>query len=78
MGLFSQRPQDPGPWASLPGEPRDPDAVDTLGVEETVDPLEVGLGAQTTSIVFPVAPPAPEAAETADAQPKEEDADADR
>lgn len=57
MGLFTQKPDDPGPWASLPGEPLDQDAADRLDdPESAVDPLEVGLGAQTTSIVFPVAP----------------------
>ena len=56
MGLFTQKPDDPGPWASLPGEPLDQDAVDELDAGAAVDPLEVGLGAQTTSIVFPVAP----------------------
>lgn len=72
MGLFSQRPEDPGPWASLPGEPRDQDAVDTLDADETVDPLEVGLGAQTTSIVFPVAPVLEDGADQTDAEPDEE------
>ncbi len=70
MGLFTQRPEDPGPWASLPGEPRDQDAVDTIDGAATIDPLDVGMGAQTTSIVFPVAPVLEEAAEQTDGEPK--------
>lgn len=70
MGLFTQRPDDPGPWASLPGEPLDQDAVDTLDGAVTVDPLEVGLGARTTSIVFPVAPVLEEAAGETDGEPE--------
>lgn len=62
MGLFAQRPEEPGPWASLPGEPLDEDAVgEPGGPDIAVDPLEVGLGAETTSIAFPADPaPAPE------------------
>ncbi|GAB3631965.1 hypothetical protein ACNPNP_15080 [Microbacterium sp. AGC85] len=70
MGLFTQKPDDPGPWASLPGEPRDQDAVDELDGTATVDPLEVGLGAQTTSIVFPVAPVLEDGAEQTDGEPE--------
>lgn len=70
MGLFTQKPDDPGPWASLPGEPLEQDAVDTLDGPAAVDPLEVGLGAQTTSIVFPVAPVLEEAAEQTDGEPE--------
>lgn len=71
MGLFTQRPEEPGPWASLPGEPLDPDAADRLDDANTaVDPLEVGLGAQTTSIVFPVAPVLENGAEQANAEPE--------
>ncbi|MGO2050315.1 MAG: hypothetical protein ACTH2E_07610 [Microbacterium sp.] len=62
MGLFSQRPEEPGPWASLPGEPLEKDAVDDLDDTASVDPLEVGLGAETTSITFPVDPPPSETA----------------
>jgi len=70
MGLFTQKPDDPGPWASLPGEPRDQEAVDELDSTATVDPLEVGLGAQTTSIVFPVAPVLEDGAEQTDGEPE--------
>ena len=70
MGLFTQRPDDPAPWASLPGEPLDQEAVDALDGAATVDPLDVGMGAQTTSIVFPVAPVLEEAAEQTDGEPE--------
>lgn len=70
MGLFTQKPDDPGPWASLPGEPLEQDAVDRLDGAAAVDPLEVGLGAQTTSIVFPVAPVLEEPAEQTDGEPE--------
>lgn len=66
MGLFTQKPEEPGPWASLPGEPLDPDAVDKLDGASSVDPLEVGLGAPTTSIAFPVAPVAEDGTEPSD------------
>ena len=71
MGLFTKRPDDPGPWASLPGEPLDQDAVDAIDGGATLDPLEVGLGAQTTSIVFPVAPDASTGSATEDSAPEE-------
>ncbi|MGO2931877.1 hypothetical protein [Microbacterium sp.] len=38
------------------------DTVDDLDDTAPVDPLEVGLGAQTTSITFPVDPPPSETA----------------
>lgn len=57
MGLFSQRQDEENTWAALPGEPRDGQgAADTLDAASAVDPLEVGLSAQVTSIVFPVTP----------------------
>lgn len=70
MGLFTQKPDEPGPWASLPGEPLDQDAVDSLDGAAAVDPLEIGLGAQTTSIVFPVAPVLEDASEQSDGEPE--------
>lgn len=74
MGLFSQRKDEENTWAALPGEPRAPqDAADVLDTSSGIDPLEVGLTANYTSIVFPVAAPAPEAADTADAAPKDSD-----
>ena len=55
MGMFTQRPEDPGAWAALPGEPeREEDAADTLPAASDTDLLDVD--ANYTSIVFPVAP----------------------
>ncbi|WXH15553.1 hypothetical protein LTA6_000926 [Microbacterium sp. LTA6] len=75
MGLFQNRPEEQeNVWAGLPAEPRgDEDQVDTLSTS-SVDPLTVGLGASVSSIVFPVAPPAPEAVVIEDAEPKDPEA----
>ena len=60
MGLFQQRPEEEEKqWAGLPSEPREHDGVDDLDASTTVDPLTLGLGAATSSIVFPVTPPPP-------------------
>ena len=53
----------------MPGEPLDQDAADALDGATTVDPLDIGLGAQTTSIVFPVAPVLEDGAEQTDGEP---------
>jgi len=72
MGLFMQKPEEENAWAALPGEPREAkDAADTLEVAAALDPLDIGLGAQTTSIVFPIAPVLEEASEQTDAEPKD-------
>ncbi|MGY1552738.1 hypothetical protein ACW5CM_13240 [Microbacterium sp. A588] len=75
MGLFAQRPEEKSAWAALPGEPQEADAVDHLDAPSAVDPLDIGLGlgfaTEVTSIVFPVAPPAPEAAVIETAEPKD-------
>ncbi|MGW8482417.1 hypothetical protein ACWGJP_04720 [Microbacterium sp. NPDC055903] len=70
MGMFTQRPEDQSAWAALPGEPSTPDGVDALSAP-VVDPLSVGLGASVESIVFPVTPPAPEASDHAEGEPKD-------
>ena len=78
MGLFTQREEDENTWAALPGEPRGPrDAAEVLDTAPVADPMEVGLGAQYTSVVFPVAPPAPEASDASDAAPKDPAAEPD-
>ena len=60
MGVFSERPEEEKQdWAGLPSEPRDHDAVDQLDATPSLDPLSVGLGAQYSTVVFPVAAPAP-------------------
>ncbi|UYO96858.1 hypothetical protein OED01_14840 [Microbacterium sp. M28] len=68
MGMFTQRPEDKGAWAALPGEPSESDAADELPPGQ-IDPLSIGLGASVESIVFPVAPPVPEAADHSDGAP---------
>ena len=70
MGVFSERPEDElQEWAGLPSEPRDRDGVEQLDAAPGLDPMSIGLGAQYASVVFPVAPPAPEADDTTDAAP---------
>lgn len=75
MGLFQQREEDENTWAVLPGEPRDAkDAAGTLEVAAPIDPFGIDLGAQVTSIVFPVAPVLEDGASTENREP---DADVD-
>lgn len=67
MGLFTQKPQEPSAWAALPGEPLDEtNPTERLDEAPTLDPMDVGLGAQYSTIVFPVTAPAPEATDVAD------------
>ncbi len=70
--MFTQRPEDDeGAWAALPGEPLTTDAADTLPASG-IDPFAMDLVSTTVeSIVFPVAPPAPEASDFSDAAPKD-------
>lgn len=73
MGLFQQRPeQEEKQWA-LPSEPLERSDSDVLDAAPTLDPLSVGLGAETdgdvSSIVFPVAPPPPAAVSTGNSEP---------
>ncbi|GAB3598039.1 hypothetical protein [Microbacterium tumbae] len=73
MGMFTQRPEEENTWAALPGEPLNTDASDALPVSD-VDPFEVGMGLDTTAaewIVFPVPPPASEAADHAEGEPED-------
>lgn len=60
-------------WAGLPSEPREHGAADVLDAAPAVDPLTLGFGdaGVVSSIVFPVAPPAPEAAIIESAEPKD-------
>ncbi|WP_300265531.1 hypothetical protein [Microbacterium sp.] len=74
MGLFQQGPKhDQQDWAGLPSEPRDDDGVETLDHRPTVDPLSVGLGGPVSSIVFPVAPPAPDAVSIENREPEDDE-----
>ncbi len=71
MGLFQQGPQEEQKdWTGLPSEPRDIDAVEELVAAPAVDPLSIGLGVPVSSIVFPVAPPAPDAVSVANREPE--------
>ncbi|SDS64902.1 hypothetical protein SAMN04489809_2335 [Microbacterium paraoxydans] len=73
MGLFQQRPEEEEKQWGLPSEPLETSAADTLDAAPTVDPLTLGLDtpSSVSSIVFPVAPPAPEAASTENADPED-------
>lgn len=66
MGLFSQKQEDPGAWAALPGEPLDEQTNERLDEAPGMDLMDIGLGAKYTSTVIPVAPPAPEASDIAE------------
>lgn len=70
MGLFQQRPEEHQvEWAGLPSEPRDTTNVaDALNAASDIDPATV-YSATTTSIVFPLAPPAPDASDVATGEP---------
>lgn len=69
MGLFSQKQQEPSTWAALPGEPLDEkDDANRLVEPPTSDLLGIGLGAQYSTVVLPAEPPAPEAADTTNAE----------
>lgn len=63
MGLFQQRPEEEEKQWALPSEPHERGASDVLDTAPELDPLSIGLGAETggsvSSIVFPVAPPVP-------------------
>ncbi|BDZ39739.1 hypothetical protein [Microbacterium suwonense] len=69
MGLFSQKQQEPSAWAALPGEPLDEDHVEHLDEVPNTDPMDLGLGVQYSSVVFPVTPPAPEASDEESSNP---------
>lgn len=67
MGLFTQKPQEPSAWAALPGEPIEASPTERLDEAPSLDLMDVGLSAQYSTIVFPVKPAAPEAADVTDA-----------
>ncbi|UWF77626.1 hypothetical protein [Microbacterium neungamense] len=71
MGVFSERPeQQRQDWAGLPSEPYDvTDPPERLDEAPRLAPDDLGLGAQYSSVVIPVAPPAPEAADASDSGP---------
>lgn len=73
MGLFQHRPEEEeNQWAGLPSEPLDRGTADTLDTAPSVDPLSIGLGAEVSSIVFPVTPPPPAEFEIENREPDED------
>lgn len=75
MGLFQQRPEEEEKQWALPSEPLERSEAEQLDTAPAVDPLALGLGADApssvSSIVFPVAPPAPEAESTENGEPED-------
>lgn len=78
MGLFQQRPEEEERvWAGLPSEPRDiENPAERLDDAPAMDLMDIGVGAKYSTMVFPVAPPAPEAADVTDGEPGGDDPDA--
>jgi hypothetical protein len=73
MGLFQHRPEEEeNQWAGLPSEPLEREGADVLDVVPAVDPMALGLGASVSSIVFPVAVPAPAADSVESGEPDED------
>lgn len=74
MGLFQQKPEEQENQWVLPSEPLERSEADVLDTAPVVDPLSIGLGAETSgdlsSVLFPVAPPAPEAVSTENREPE--------
>lgn len=74
MGLFQHRPEEEENQWTLPSEPLERSESEVLETAPSVDPLSVGLGIESTgsvsSIVFPVAPPAPSAVSIEDREPE--------
>lgn len=79
MGLFQHRPEEQeNQWAGLPSEPLEQGAADALDTAPSIDPMTLGLGAEVSSIVFPVTPPPPAAFSIENREPEDDDeADAD-
>ncbi|MFJ6533574.1 hypothetical protein [Microbacterium sp. NPDC091662] len=77
MGLFQQKPEEEENQWVLPSEPLERSESDLLDTAPVVDPLSIGLGAETSgdlsSVLFPVAPPVPEATATENQEPEDDD-----
>ena len=71
MGLFQQRPEEEERvWAGLPSEPRDiENPAERLDEAPSLDLMDIGVGAQYSTMVFPVAPAAPEASDVTEGEP---------
>ncbi|SEC30661.1 hypothetical protein [Microbacterium hydrocarbonoxydans] len=80
MGLFQQRPEEQENEWALPSEPIERSESEVLDTAPAIDPLTIGLGlgagASVSSIVFPVAPPAPDAFSIENREPDDESGDA--
>lgn len=74
MGLFQQKPEEEENQWVLPSEPLERSESEVLDTAPVVDPLSIGLGAETSgdlsSVLFPVAPPVPEATATENREPE--------
>lgn len=72
MGLFSQVPEfRKDDWAGIPSDPlREKSTAESLDEAPAVDPFALTLPGSTSSIVFPVAAPAPEAADASTGEPE--------
>lgn len=81
MGLFQLKPEEQENQWVLPSEPLERSESDVLDTAPVVDPLSIGLGAETSgdlsSILFPVAPPVPEATSADEAEPLDDDPEGD-
>lgn len=79
MGLFQQKPEEEENQWVLPSEPLERSESEVLDTAPVVDPLSIGLGAETSgdlsSVLFPVAPPAPEATTTENREPDDDPED---
>lgn len=77
MGLFSQVPEfRKDDWAGIPSDPlREKTTAEALDEAPAVDPFDIGLGGQTTSMVFPVAAPTPEASDATVGEPEHPNAE---
>jgi hypothetical protein len=77
MGLFQQRSDEEENQWTLPSEPLERSESEVLDEVPAVDPLSIGLGlgagTSTSSVVFPVAPPAPDVFSTEDREPDGDD-----
>lgn len=77
MGLFQQKPEEQENQWVLPSEPLERTEAEVLDTAPVVDPLSIGLGAETSgdlsSVLFPVAPPAPEAVAAENGEPEAEE-----
>lgn len=71
MGLFRQRSEEEENQWVLPSEPLARSEADLLDEVPSVDSLALGLDAQYTTMVFPVAPVVQETEGTETGEPEE-------